>query len=208
MHTEGIVMAKMAVDVVLLPSEPIMDMAIEVNRELLSQCPDKIILDKENCLPHISLAMGCIDETDLAEIEKILQTVAESHWPGNLCVEGVQTGVNAKNEKVSLLQLTKTKQLQSLHEAVMRKLAIFFSYDVSADMVLSPPPAGESTLLWIRNYPEKSSFEKFSPHITLGYGHIERVSFPTEFTASRLALCHLGNHCTCRKILASMAFSG
>ena len=198
-------MAKIAVDVVLLPSERIMNKAIEANRILLKQYPDKIILDKENCLPHISLAMGCIDETDIAGIEMILQRVAKSHYPGRLYTDGIQIGTNAKNEKVSVLQLKRTKQLQSLHEAVMRNLVPYFSYDVSAEMVLSPPPAGESTLLWIRNYPGKSSFERFSPHITLGYGQLENVSLPPEFTASRLALCHLGNHCTCRKILASTA---
>ncbi len=71
-------------------------------------------------------------------------------------------------------------------------------------MVLSPPMASESTLAWIKNYSEKSSFEKFFPHITIGYGEINDYSFPIKFTASKLALCHLGNHCTCRKILASV----
>ena len=196
-------MAKIAVDVVLLPSERIVDKAIEANRELLKQCPDKIILDKENCLPHVSLAMGCIEETDSPGIKNILQRISANHSPGTLYIEDIQTEKNAKNEKVTVLLLKKTKQLQSLHEVVMRELTPYFSYDVSADMVLSPPVAGESTLLWIRNYPEKSSFEKFSPHITLGYGHIEHFTIDPEFTASKLALCHLGNHCTCRKILIS-----
>jgi len=65
-------MAEIAVDVVLLPSEEMADKAIAANKELLKQCADKIVLDKENCLPHISLAMGCIDERDIADIEKIL----------------------------------------------------------------------------------------------------------------------------------------
>ena len=198
-------MVKIAVDVVLLPSEPVMDKAIEANRELLKQYPDKITLNKEKCLPHISLAMGCIDNKDIIRIENILQNVAGSYSPGKIYMKGIEVGTNARNEKVSLLQLKKTTQLQSLHEILMRKLTPYFSYDVSAEMVLSPPVANISTLLWIRNYPEKSSFEKFSPHITLGYGHIEGVSFPPEFTAPRLALCHLGNHCTCRKILTSTA---
>jgi hypothetical protein len=80
----------------------------------------------------------------------------------------------------------------------------YFSYNVTAEMVLSPPIAGESTLLWIKNYPEKSAFENFFPHITIGYGQINNLSFAAEFTASKLALCHLGNHCTCRKILAAI----
>ncbi|MBN2313152.1 MAG: 2'-5' RNA ligase family protein [Sedimentisphaerales bacterium] len=181
-------------------------MAIEANRALLKQIPDNIHLNKENCMPHISLAMGCINSRDMTEIESILKKLAVSHFPQKLIMERIQIGTNAKNEKVSLLQLKKTTQLQSLHEAVMKKLTPFFRYDVSVNMILPPHPVSESTLIWIGNYPEKSSFGKFSPHITLGYGHIENISFPPEFTASQLALCHLGNHCTCRKILASIAF--
>jgi hypothetical protein len=73
-------------------------------------------------------------------------------------------------------------------------------------MVLSPPAVTESTLAWIRDYREKSSFERFFPHITLGYGRLADFPFPARFTAPRLALCHLGNHCTCRRILASAEF--
>jgi len=212
-------MAKIAVDAVLLPSDEMMDKAIEANKELLKQrigfpqggVPDKIVLDRKNCLPHISLAMGCIDEKDIAVIEKILQTIAKQHSLGQLSVIAVRVGTNSVGEKVSVFKVERTKTLQLLHKEVMRRLAPYFSYDVTADMVLSPPEASESTLLWIKNYPEKSSFENFSPHITIGYGELNDFSFgsrevgalPIKFTASRLALCHLGNHCTCRKILAS-----
>jgi len=197
-------MAEIAVDVVLLPSEEMADKAIAANKELLKQCADKIVLDKENCLPHVSLAMGCIDERDIADIEKILQVTAKQCSLGQLNVIGIHTGTNSAGKKVSVFQIEKTEALQSLHEEVMQKLAPYFSYDVTADMVLSPAMAGEPTLAWIKNYPEKSSFEKFFPHITIGYGGINNFSFPIKFVVSKLALCHLGNHCTCRKILASV----
>ncbi len=228
-------MAKIAVDAVLLPSDAMMDKAIEANRELLQQCigfpqggvPDKIVLDKENCLPHISLAMGCIDEEIVADIEKVLQTIAKGprlagtkqYSLEQLSVIDIHVGTNSAGEKVSVFRIERTKTLQLLHEEIMRRLAPYFSYDVTADMIFSrfprsgvpAPEAGESTLLWIKNYPEKSSFENFFPHITIGYGEISDYSFgsrkagslPIKFTASKLALCHLGNHCTCRKILAS-----
>jgi len=196
-----------------------MDKAIEANRELLQQCigfpqggvADKIVLDKENCLPHISLAMGCINEGDIADIEKVLQTIAKGprlagtkqYSLGQLRVTDIHVGTSSAGKKVSVFQIENTEALQLLHEEVMQRLAPYFSYDVTADMIFSPPEAGESTLLWIKNYPEKSSFENFFPHITIGYGEVGNYSFPMKFHASKLALCHLGNHCTCRKILAS-----
>lgn len=200
-------MPKIAVDAVLLPSEEVATTAIEANRELLKQCPGKIILDKENCLPHISLAMGCIDSNDIARAAGVLQKLADKNHPGALVSVGISVGTSSASEKVSVLGLKRTETLQRLHEDVMQELEPYFSYDVTAEMVLSPPGAGESTLRWIREYPEKSSFRRYFPHITLGYGQLEDFAFPPEFTAPRLALCHLGNHCTCRKILASAEFA-
>jgi len=65
-------MRKIAIDVALLPSKEMMDKAIEINKELLKKYEDKIILDKEKCLPHISLCMGCIDEDRIPEVKQIL----------------------------------------------------------------------------------------------------------------------------------------
>jgi len=60
---------------------------------------------------------------------------------------------------------------------------------------------------WIKNYPKESSFENFFPHITIGIGEVEGeisgIKFPIKFNASKLALCHLGNYCTFRKIFLS-----
>jgi len=197
-------MAKIAVDVVLLPSEEVTNQAIEANKKLLKQYADRIILDKENCLPHISLAMGCMDEQEIPDIEKILHTIAGKYNPGQLNVPGINIGTNSLGEKVSAFEVEKTENLQSLHEEVMQRMTPYFSYDVTAEMVLSPPLAGESTLFWIKNYPEKSAFDNFFPHITIGYGQLDDFSFRAEFTASKLALCHLGNECTCRKVLTAV----
>jgi len=196
-------MAKIAVDVVLLPSEEMADKAIAANKELLKRNAAKIVLDKENCLPHISLAMGCIDERNIHEIDKILKKIAKETKLGQLNAIGIHVGTNRAGEKVSVLQIEKTEALQSLHEEVLQRLSPYFSNDVRAEMVLSSSETSESTLDWIKNYPEKSSYEKFFPHITIGYGEINTFSFPLKFDVSKLALCHLGNHCTCRKILAS-----
>jgi 2'-5' RNA ligase len=150
--------------------------------------------------------MGCIEQVDIADIERILRQIAGRYAPGELRFIGIHVGTNSTGEKVTVIGVERTQTLQTLHEKVMQELSSYFSYDVTEDMVLSPPPAEESTLLWIRNYPENSSYEKFLPHITIGYGQIGGLSFPSRFTADKLALCHLGNHCTCRKVLASVEF--
>lgn len=205
-------MGKKAVDIVLLPDEAMTDKAIKANAKLVRKYGAEIVLGKSNCLPHISLAMGCIEDSDIGAAGEILEKIAEQNPMGKLKVIGVQVTENAKGEKVSAFEVERISRLQAIHERVSQGLARYFSWDVIEDMICgsdevdsaSSPRVAETTLLWIKNYREKSSFEKFSPHITIGYGQAEALARPIEFRASQLALCHLGNHCTCRKVLASV----
>ena len=59
------------------------------------------------------------------------------------------------------------------------------------------------TFDYIKAFPTKSSFENYVPHITLGADSIDLETGSFEFVSQELALCHLGNYCTCRKVLLS-----
>jgi len=194
---------KIAIDIVLLPDEPMTNRAVEVSERQSQKFNDKIVLHKEKCLPHISLAMGAIEENDLPEVNRILQEIASQFSLFKLTADSYRGNKIPSGETVSEFTVEKTSDLQTLHEMVMTKLKPFLSYDISVDMVFSPPTVEEITLYWIKNYAEKSSFENFKPHITVGFGELGDVSAPIAFTASTLALCHLGNYCTCRKVLFS-----
>jgi hypothetical protein len=80
----------------------------------------------------------------------------------------------------------------------------YFRRDVTEEMIYGEEEVAQTTLDWIENYAEKAAFGNFMPHITIGYGDAEEEMLPITFRASRLALCHLGNHCTCRKVLAAV----
>ena len=109
-------MSRKAIDVVLLPDEAMTNRAIEINAELVGKFGDKIVLNKTNCLPHISLAMGCLEETDIASVEKVLEAIAKETSPDNLKVVGIQSSGNSKGQAVSVFEVEKTTQLQLLHE--------------------------------------------------------------------------------------------
>jgi 2'-5' RNA ligase len=193
-------MSRIAVDVVLLPDEAMTNKATEANAKLSRE----IVLNKENCLPHISLAMGCIDERDVPVIEKVLTVIAKRYTIGDLKIIGLRTSINARGETVSLFEVEKTKEIQSLHEMVMEKVEPYFSSVATGNMIYGDEEVADTTLEWIKNYREYSSFAKFFPHITIGYGQAQEQQLPINFTAEKLALCHLGNHCTCRKVLISV----
>jgi 2'-5' RNA ligase len=199
-------MVKVAVDVVLLPSDDIMDVAIDANKRLQQHSTDKIVLNKVNCLPHISLAMGVINEDRIVEIGEVLRAIVHQIPLRVLIATGIHVQVISSGRTVSAFQIENTRQLQLIHEKVMQKLEPFFSYVVTEDMIHPPEVTDEATLQWIKNYPENSGFKKFFPHITIGFGRLYGLSFPIRFTVSKIAICHMGNHCTCRKILSSVEF--
>jgi len=197
-------MGQIAVDIVLLPDETMTSRAIEINRRLITSTRPEIVLNRKDCLPHISLAMGSLDEADVAAVRERLAAVARSTSVRPLRIVGVVASVNSRGETTCLLDVDRTGELQALHEQVMQEMRPFFRYEVREDMFHDEGVTG-STLDWVRTYPQKAGYEHFHPHITLGYGPPPAdLSFPIPFQALRLALCHLGNHCTCRRVLAAV----
>jgi|WetSurMetagenome_2_1015567.scaffolds.fasta_scaffold53700_4 2'-5' RNA ligase len=198
--------SRLAVDVVLLPSSLMADRVIEVNRELVRRCGNRIVLNRLNCFPHISLCMGVLEEKDIPVVSKILTRIGEKVSPLNLTAIDLSAHADSKGETISSFEIKITKALRRLHESIMNELVLFLNYEVTEEMLFTPPPVSEGTLRWINTFPEESSFKNFRPHITAGFGRARPEKLPIMFTASKLALCHLGNHCTCRKILAVAEF--
>jgi hypothetical protein len=117
---------------------------------------------------------------------------------------GSVASVNSRGETTSLLDVDRTEELQALHEQVMQEMMPFFRYEVSEAMIHDEGVSG-TTLDWIQTYPQKAAYEHFRPHITIGCGQAPAgLSFPISFRVTRLALCHLGNHCTCRRVLVAI----
>ncbi len=197
-------MTKIAVDIVLLPESAIMAKAIKLNSTLVEKFGSPIELNDQNCLPHISLAMACIDQADIPQIETVLTSIARSYPVSQLPIDRITVSTNALGQDISFFKIQLTKKLQTLHEQILTELKPFFNYDVTADMLYPSGWIAETSLDWIRNYFTNSSFDNFLPHITLGYGRLENIDAPIDFKPEKLALCHLGNHCTCRKILIAI----
>jgi len=203
-------MTQIAIDVALLPEARIARLAIEVNRKLVGGGKG-IVLDESACLPHISLAMGCMERCQTDSIGKTLTAVVRDCVLDELTITGIVTVLNAAGEPNSLFAVAKTRALQTLHERIMMAMEPYMSREVTADMIWGDDEPAPSTLAWVRDYREKAAFAAFFPHITIGYGTVaEPMTFPIRFVGRQIALCHLGNHCTCREVLASaaMPFSG
>lgn len=200
-------MNRIAIDVALLPETRVARLAIEANRKLAGG--GRIALDESTCLPHISLAMGCIEASQANSIGTTLSTVANDCPIDELTLTGIVTVLNAAGESNSLFAVAKTVALQTLHERMMEAMEPYVSRDVTAEMICGDEEPAPGTLAWIRDYRKNAAFEAFFPHITIGYGTVtEPMTFPIRFAVPQLALCHLGNHCTCRRVLVSVRLPG
>lgn len=197
-------MTNIAIDVVLLPCPEMMDVAININQNLLNEYEHKIVLDKKKCLPHISLGMGCVDKDKVSEINNIIQEIVQDFSLFNLRVFGLHSALIPSREgKVSGLLIENSDKLQRLHEVIMKRLWDYLSYDVTKTMLFNPSEVEDVTLFWIKDYARKFYDPSlFQPHITVGYGESSPPSLPIDFTASQIALCQLGNYCTCREVIS------
>lgn len=192
-----------ACDVVLLPPEDVQEIAVELNRKHSGGSREGITLDKKKCLPHITLAMGCIDENDVDAAGKILSGIAASFPP-------IHMRAAPAGERRPWIRIEKSRDIELMHELVMIRMEPFLSFKVSSDMVYREDDEviNDMTLDYIRKFHTDSCYENYIPHITVGTEEMDIDTKTFDFISDTLALCHLGNYCTCRKVLNSHTLAG
>lgn len=188
-------MNKIAIDVVILPPPDIADLAIELNRKLVDTTLGKIMLGKNECYPHISLAMGFMDINKLQAVKSTLSKISKRFDPLFLVSKKFYNRRGA-----SVLAIEKTPEIQKLHETTMEQLTPYVKYKGSGNAFNK---IWKDDLSYIYNFKDLFSFERYDPHITLGFGKLKNVKFSLKFAGDEFALCHLGPHYTCTKILWS-----
>jgi 2'-5' RNA ligase len=199
----------LAVNIALIPAAELFGAAITLNHALDNTSGSPIVLHPSDCLPHVSLAMGCVREDHVAAVANILDTPATAHPPVELIPTGFHVRTSQNGLVVASMELARTATLQALHEAVVRAVEPLVSYEVSADMFIEPNAIPLSTIRWVNEYVATASFERFWPHITLGMGTRPiDAALPVPALTSRLALCQLGPHGTCRRIVFETSLRG
>lgn len=195
---------RFAVDFVILPPEHVADTAISLNKQVCNK--SYIALDKDQCLPHVSLLMGCLRLDQIRQAELILKAIASHHNVMSLRVPDIRT-VNTSAGDIMTLNIEPHNGLQTLHESLVDAFTSLLAKNANDDDVFGDSPVAPSTLDWINNYISDSCVENFWPHITVGYVKENTVVGdikPFTFAASRIAICHLGNYCTCKKVLTEI----
>lgn len=195
-----------AVDIILMPAPEIMNKALKINRMLTDFSGNKtIVLNEKNCIPHISLAMGTFNIAYLEEFYGELRSIGKKYLPYQAKYKGLAAVKTSENAVVSGIDIIKDECIIELQEDIKNLLLSYNSGEVTSDMVYpDDKKITDFTLNYSSDYLKNSTEDNFSPHITLGYGDVYDLKnipvIPSSFECTEIAICHLGNHCTCKKI--------
>jgi len=183
-----------AIDVAILPPEPVSREAVRLSAALPAEGFKGLRLGGD-CLPHITLSQQFVraDEVDRA-LDAVGAVLAGLEAPRLDVTGGEASGATV------WMAVAKTSSLGTLHERVMATLEPFEQADGTA-AAFTGADARERDVSWVAGFRRSSSFAAFRPHITLGHAARPPRVAPVAFTAETIAACHLGRFCTCRRVL-------
>jgi 2'-5' RNA ligase len=185
-----------ALDVAILVPDAVAGPAREINRALAAGEPDALRLDDSH-LPHITLAQQFVEGARLGDLSAALDRILRHERALPLRV----TGTTADRGTVQFA-VDSVPDLQRVHELVMDVLEPFESPEGGpAAFERGGERIRSRDVTWVRDYREQAAYARYSPHVTLGHGSDCPAVAPVAFTATRLAVCHLGRFCTCQTIL-------
>lgn len=196
-----------AVDIVLLPDEIATGAFVAWNALLREHGDGAVRLAPEERpgygLPHLSLCMGVLDEERIPALVDALAPLARGVSEAPLGLHLSRHGGNL----VTSLRFAAAGVLGDRHRGVMRAACplldetpataeMFAECDVDAPL--------EASADWVTDYTRQAAFDRFDPHLTLGYGDtglLADVKIPSIVRFDALALFQLGASCTCRRAL-------
>ncbi|WP_048148937.1 2'-5' RNA ligase family protein [Methanolacinia paynteri] len=197
-----------AVDIALIPERETLDFFIGLNRRLIEKTgDDSIRLGDSACLPHISLAMGRVHASCIEDIKEILSVVS-GFLPYNAAYKDYAVVAGSNGDQISGLDIVRDDMIAGLQEIVAGILGEFSSHGMTPECFSGDASAiTDFSLDYSENYLARQTGDSFSPHITIGNGNIRKVEDiqpPANFSCDRIAICRLGNHCTCAELLESI----
>ncbi|WP_298667938.1 2'-5' RNA ligase family protein [uncultured Methanofollis sp.] len=192
----------LAVDIAVVLPPVIREEAERINRLLVSHSGDMTISFGPGAIPHITLAMAAVPETDLAGIS--LEGL-RPHLPLEITITGLSTVTTGSGRRVAGFDLSPDRPLLALHRAAAGTLAPVAVDEVPA-LLLREGEGDEPTMA---AYARTFLRTPYSPHITLGAGEASErdttLSLPYRFTAQGAMLCRVGTGGACRQVLREIS---
>jgi 2'-5' RNA ligase len=191
-------------DVVILPSDPLRDHAIELS-EKLQRMGGLWRLGSRAFLPHISLYHIPVTSEDLEPFLDELQLIVNTVQWGDLQTTGFDMPV---------IMISKPDWLKNLHHRIVNRTARFRNrrYDVESTWSLARFSGRrlEFAKKYLRQYGTPLVGMNFRPHITLSsFKGAEPQNMDLQirrmmFRPARLYVCQLGQSHSCHRIIREL----
>jgi 2'-5' RNA ligase len=183
-----------AIDIAILPPPEVTNRAIALSAALPAGDSQGLLLGAD-CVPHITLAQQFVPSQSLDSLLARLDSALRDRAPLHLRVTGGGKGSNSV-----WMAIERSPELVKLHEQLL-EAAEPFEVTTGDSTAFVGDDARDRDVRWVREFRQQSSFDRFTPHITLGHASRPPVIEPLDFVATVIALCHLGRFCTCRRIV-------
>ena len=195
---------KIGVNIALIPDKEMYDRCIDLSNQLAQQGSDYIL--GQDAVPHISLIHGVTYTQqlldDVTSISSIFENISMYYRPLNLRANDTFVGPMSGS---FWLKVEKSQEIMRLQRELIERLGPFLTYDATKEMFVNPSEITEE-IQWVKDFPVKSSLDKYNPHITLGYGKLENLDLPIDFRANTLAIYQLGKVNSCQREIKSFNF--
>jgi 2'-5' RNA ligase len=201
-----------AVDIAILPPAEVSDRAIALSAALPVHESQGLLLGGDR-LPHITLTQQFVQVAALDRFIVQVDQVVRSCAPLRLRVTGGGKGSNSV-----WMAIERAPALVRLHEQLLQATealdvatgdaSAFLEDACPADATVAPRPTRDRDVQWVREFRRESSFDRFTPHITLGHAAEPPFVELMDFVATTVAVCHLGRFCTCRRIICAWELLG
>jgi 2'-5' RNA ligase len=183
-----------AIDIAILPPADVSARAVALSAALPAGESQGLLLGGDR-LPHITLTQQFVPSDSLDAVLAQFDRLAGGHPRLRLRVTGGGMGSNAV-----WMSVERTPELVGLHEQ-LQQMTEPFEVDTGDAPAFLGADARDRDVAWVRGFRRESSFDRFTPHITLGHASEPPIIDPFDFVATTIAVCHLGRFCTCRRII-------
>jgi len=183
-----------AIDIAILPPADVSARAVALSAALPVAESQGLLLGGDR-LPHITLTQQFVQSESLDALLAQIDRVVGGESRLRLRVTG-----GGKISNAVWMSIERTPELAGLHER-LQQVTKPFEVSPGDPSAFFGNDARDRDAHWVEEFRRESSFDRFTPHITLGHAAAPPFIEPFDFVATTIAVCHLGRFCTCRRVI-------
>ena len=201
----------LAINVLLEPDQPMLDLAAAANARLLVSDPSGFALDADHAT-HLTVLQGFVGRDDLTRVFAAVAGVTARTPPTGLELTATgYYGLPWQGRSLAGIRVRPTPGLLDFQQQLIAALGPLLVKDGTAAAFVPLPdgrPVGPEIVSYVRDFIPKSSGAKFNPHVTIGIANeadvarlVAELFTPLRFRATSVSVYQLGEYGAARRKL-------